>query len=103
MFLTQATRSDRLTPAVAPEVTREGSAAHGTEVAAVTPWPSIRRQTRAILIAAATCLVVLVTIELAFFRSGFFAAHVAISNPQTPVAKLVLAQRHTDRSEERRV
>jgi hypothetical protein len=77
-------------------VTREGSTAHGTEVAAVTPWPAIRRQARSILIAAATCLVVLVSIELAFFRSGFFAARVAISNPQTPVAKLVLAQRHTE-------
>jgi hypothetical protein len=62
----------------------------------MTPWPSIRRQARSILIAAATCLAVLVTIEFAFFRSGFFTEHVAISNPQTPVAKLVLAQRHTE-------
>jgi hypothetical protein len=64
--------------------------------ASVTPWPSICRQARSTLIAAATCLAVLATIELAFFRSGFFTAHVAISNPQTPVAKLVLAQRHAE-------
>ena len=59
----------------------------------MTPWPSIRRQARSIAVAAATCLAVLVTIEFAFFRSGFFEAHVAISNPQTPLAKLALAER----------
>jgi hypothetical protein len=96
MCLTQATRSDLVTPQVGSPVTRDEVAAYDTELAAVTPWPAIRRQTRAILIAAATCLAILVTIEFAFFRSGFFAAHVAISNPQTPVAKIVLAERHPD-------
>src|SRR5207302_4186329 len=47
-------------------------------------------------IAVATCFAVLGGIELAFFRSGFFAAHVAISDPQTPLAKLALAERHPD-------
>ena len=62
----------------------------------MTPWPLIRREARAIAVAAVTCLAVLVTIELAFFRSGFFATHVAISNPQTPLAKLALAQRQSN-------
>src|SRR5438105_209670 len=66
------------------------------ELVAVTPWLSMRAQVRTILTAVATCLAILVTIELAFFRSGFFAAHVAISDPQTPLAKLALAERHPD-------
>jgi len=70
--------------------------AHDAQLIAVTPWLSIRAQARTIAIAAATCLAILVTIEFAFFRSGFFAAHVAISNPQTASAKLALAERHAD-------
>ncbi|TMC69083.1 MAG: hypothetical protein E6J13_12460 [Chloroflexi bacterium] len=72
---------------------RDPAAAQGAQLIVVTPWPSIRRQARSIAIAAAVCFAVLVTIEFAFFRSGFFATHVAISNPQTPVAKLALAER----------
>jgi len=45
-----------------------------------------------------TCLVVLATIELAVFRSGFFASHVAVTDPQWPAAKLAIAARQPNAS-----
>jgi hypothetical protein len=62
----------------------------------VGPWPIFRINGRAILVAVATCLVLLATVELAFFRSGFFASHVAVSDPQWPAAKLAIAARRSD-------
>jgi hypothetical protein len=44
----------------------------------------------------ATCLLLLAAVELAFFRSGFFASQVAVSDPQWPAAKLAIAARQTD-------
>jgi hypothetical protein len=41
----------------------------------------------------ATCLVLLATAELAFFRSGFFDSQVAVSDPQWPAAKVAIARR----------
>jgi hypothetical protein len=60
------------------------------------PWPILRVHSRAIGVALATCLVVLLAVELAVFRSGFFVSHVTVSNPQTPAAKLALAARQPD-------
>jgi len=60
------------------------------------PWPIFRIHARAIVMTIATCLVLLATIELAFFRSGFFASHVAVSDPQWPAAKLAIASRQPD-------
>lgn len=62
----------------------------------VGPWPIFRTHARAIFVTVATCLVVLATVELAFFRSGFFAAHIAVSDPQWPAAKLAIAARQPD-------
>ena len=98
IILTQAAQSELLAQQVSAPTARDGSkdpaAAQGAPL--TTPWLSIRRQARPIAVAAATCLAVLLTIEIAFFRSGFFATHVAISNPQTPLAKLALAERQRD-------
>jgi hypothetical protein len=44
----------------------------------------------------ATCLLLLAAVELAFFRSGFFASQVTVSDPQWPAAKLAIAARQTD-------
>ncbi len=63
---------------------------------AVGPWPIFRTYARAIFVTVATCVVVLATVELAFFRSGFFASHVAVSDPQWPAAKLAIAARQPD-------
>ena len=57
----------------------------------LTPWAIIRANSRSIGVGLGVCLLVLVTIELAVFRSGFFVSHVTVSNPQTPAAKLALA------------
>src|SRR5437764_14769330 len=98
IILTQAAQSELLAQQVSAPTARDGSkdpaAAQGAPL--TTPWVSIGRQARPIAVAAATCLAVLLTIEIAFFRSGFFATHVAISNPQTPLAKLALAERQRD-------
>ena len=65
-----------------------------TAVAAgITPWPMFRAHARSIALGLAACLVLLTTMELGFFRSGFFNSHVTVSNPQTPAAKLALAAR----------
>jgi len=47
-------------------------------------------------VTVATCVILLATIELAFFRSGFFASQVAVSDPQWPAAKLAIAARQPD-------
>jgi hypothetical protein len=99
MCITQATRSDLLPPQVSLPTAHDETPQPSTreaEFIAATPWPAIRSQARPILITVATCLALLLAIELAVFRSGFFAAHVAISDPQTPLAKLVLAERHPE-------
>ena len=62
----------------------------------VGPWPIFRTHARAIFVTVATCVVVLATVEIAFFRSGFFASHVAVSDPQWPAAKLAIAARQPD-------
>jgi hypothetical protein len=67
-----------------------------TDASDLGPWPILRVHSRAIGVALATCLVLLVAVELAVFRSGFFASHVTVSNPQTPAAKLALAARQAD-------
>jgi hypothetical protein len=61
-----------------------------------TPWPLFRRYARSIALAAAVCLVVLVSVELAFFRSGFFISHFSLSNPDFPLGKVALAERMPD-------
>ena len=60
-----------------------------------TPWPILRANARSVLAGLAACLVVLVTIELAVFRSGFFIDHVTFSSP-IPAAKIALAARYPD-------
>jgi hypothetical protein len=69
------------------------SAYAAAEATDVTPWPIFRTHARSIGVALVTCLAVLVTLELGFFRSGFFVSHVTVSNPQSPAAKLALAAR----------
>ena len=64
----------------------------------VAPWGAFRRHARPIAVAIATCLVLLVTIEVAVFRSGFFASNVAVADPQWPAAKLAIAARQPDAS-----
>lgn len=60
------------------------------------PWGSFRRQAGPIAVAVASCLVLLLAVELAVFRSGFFASQVAVSDPQWPAAKLAIAARQPD-------
>jgi hypothetical protein len=60
------------------------------------PWHIFRLHARSIGAGVAACLLVLLMIELAVFRSGVFASHVAISDAQWPPAKLALAARQTD-------
>jgi hypothetical protein len=67
-----------------------------TETPSVAPWGTFRSHARPIAIAVATCLGLLLTIELAVFRSGFFASHVAVADPQWPAAKLAIAARQPD-------
>jgi hypothetical protein len=62
----------------------------------VGPWPIFLTHARAIAVTVATCLVLLATVELLFFRSGFFASHIAVSDPQWPAAKLAIAARRPD-------
>lgn len=57
------------------------------------PWPIFRVHARPIAVALATCVVMLLCLELAVFRSGFFAAHVMVSDPQWPAVKLAIAAR----------
>jgi hypothetical protein len=45
------------------------------------------------VIGMATCLVVLIAVELVVFRSGFFMSHAAVTRPDFPLAKLALAAR----------
>jgi hypothetical protein len=74
-----------------PVLEAASAEAHG-----FTPWTLIRASARSIAVALASCFLVLLTIELAFFRSGFFVSHVTVSNPQSPAAKLALAARQPD-------
>ena len=62
------------------------------------PWPILWAHARPIAVAVLTCLVVLGSIELAVFRSGFFAAHATVTDPQWPAAKLAIAARQTNAS-----
>jgi len=62
------------------------------------PWPIFRIHARAIGMALATCLMMLMCLEMAVFRSGFFASHVAVSDPQWPAAKLAIATRQPNAS-----
>jgi hypothetical protein len=57
------------------------------------PWPIFRSHARAVAVGLATCIVLLLAVELAVFRSGLFASHVAVSDPQWPAAKLAIAAR----------
>src|SRR3989441_2028644 len=66
------------------------------EMSDLRPWSMFRSHAGSIGVRLATCLIVLLAIELAIFRSGFFATHLAVSNPQIPAAKLALAVRHPD-------
>lgn len=79
-----------------PQVVSVDAQVPQADARGVTPWPIFRTHIRAIGMAVATCLVVLLTIEIAVFRSGFFVSHLNVSNPQTPAAKLALAARHPD-------
>src|SRR6266516_5029690 len=65
-------------------------------VLASSPWPIFRANARSIGPAIATCLVILVAIELAVFRSGFFISNLRVSSPDFPTAKLALAARMPD-------
>ncbi len=62
----------------------------------LTPWSIVRTHARPIAVAVAICLLALLTVELTVFRSGFFAAHVRLSNPSFATAKLALAARSVD-------
>src|SRR5258705_1380884 len=62
------------------------------------PWPIFQSHARAIGVALATCLVLLLCVEVAVFRSRFFASHVAVSDPQWPAAKLAIATRQPNAS-----
>lgn len=62
------------------------------------PWAILRTNARTIGVGLATCFLMLVTIELGLFRSGFFASHVAVSDPQWPAAKLAIAARQPNAS-----
>ena len=64
----------------------------------VAPWGTFRAHARPIAVAIATCLALLLTVELAAFRSGFFASHVMVSDPQWPAAKLAIAARQPEAS-----
>jgi hypothetical protein len=64
--------------------------------AASTPWPIIRTHTGSIGAALVACVMVLLTIELAIFRSGFFMEHFSVATPDFPAAKIALAARHSD-------
>jgi hypothetical protein len=63
---------------------------------ASSPWPIFRSHAGSIGAALVACLVVLLAIELAVFRSGFFADHLSVSTPDFPAAKLALAAHHPD-------
>lgn len=65
-------------------------------VEGATPWPLLWAHATSIGVAVAMCLVVIVIVELAFFRSGFFMSHVTLSDPDFPLGKLALAQRMPD-------
>jgi hypothetical protein len=62
---------------------------------AATPWTAFRAHARSVGMAVATCAVVLLVVELAVFRSGFFVSHVTFSSA-APAAKLALATHYQD-------
>jgi hypothetical protein len=62
----------------------------------VSPWPLMWRHAHGILVAVMMCVALLMTVELAIFRSGFFVSHVSVSNPDTPSTKLALASHVND-------
>jgi hypothetical protein len=59
------------------------------------PWPLLWRNGHSVIVAVAVCLALLLTVELAIFRSGLFVSHVSVSNPDTPATKLALASHVT--------
>ena len=80
------------------EIRHVGAHAPTADASDVGPWPIFRIHTRAIGVALATCLVMLMCLEVAVFRSGFFDSHVAVSDPQWPAAKLAIATRQPNAS-----
>ena len=70
--------------------------AASAEALGFTPWTILRANSRSIAVALVACFLVLLTIEVAIFRSGFFVSHVTVSNPQSPAAKLALAARQSN-------
>jgi hypothetical protein len=70
----------------------------GSRATGVAPFETLRAHARPIAVAAATCVALLLAVELAVFRSGFFASQVAVSDPQWPAAKLAIAARQADAS-----
>jgi len=80
------------------EMRHVGAHAPTADASDLGPWPIFRIHARAIGVALATCLVMLMCLELAVFRSGFFDSHVAVSDPQWPAAKLAIAARQPNAS-----
>jgi hypothetical protein len=74
------------------EAKREASA---PGPAAITPWNVLRANWRPVIVGVAVCLIVLMTVEIAVFRSGFFLDHATFSSP-IPAAKLALGARYSD-------
>jgi hypothetical protein len=62
----------------------------------LSPWTVLRAHRRSIGVAIVACLVVLATVELAVFRSGFFVSNMTFSSPDSPAKKLALATHQTD-------
>jgi hypothetical protein len=60
------------------------------------PWAMLRTHARTVGAGLATCVILLLAVEVSVFRSGFFASHVAVSDPQWPAAKLAIAARQPD-------
>lgn len=64
-----------------------------SDVADLGPWPLILAHARSIGVALFTCLALLSALEIGVFRSGYFAAHATVTDPQWPAAKLAVASR----------
>jgi hypothetical protein len=97
-----AVRTDAIEAIAAHRTARPTRPAHddkqeasGARPAAVTPWQVLAANARSVVVGIAACLIVLLTIEVAVFRSGFFLQHATFSSP-IPAAKLALAARYTD-------
>jgi hypothetical protein len=64
----------------------------------LSPWAVLRPHARSIAVGIVACAVVLLIVELAVFRSGFFVSHMTFSTPDSPATKLALVTHHTDAS-----